>query len=151
MGLRVGAERGKTDLPEGWEEGRDINCSPEMQIGGETVRGVILYLGVFLGAPEGVAKAWLDKTCARISQRSEAWRERSMPRTRGGRAVALRNSILAQAWYLVENQTPPNLPDMVEKWRREAWTFMSNGSNTGATDVSHVTLHSWPCVKNTSH
>ena len=140
VGLRVGAERGKNDLPEGWEEGRDINCSPEMQIGGETVRGVIRYLGVFLGAPEGVAKAWLDKTCARISQRSEAWRERSMPRTRGGRAVALRNSILAQAWYLVDNQTPPNLPDMVEKWRREAWTFMRNGSNTGATDVSHVTL-----------
>ena len=34
MGLRVGAERGQADLPDGWEEESDINCNPEMRIGG---------------------------------------------------------------------------------------------------------------------
>ena len=109
MGLRVGSEREKHDLPEGWEEGKDIDCNPEVKIGGEAVKGVVRYLGVFLGKPEGVARAWLRKTCDRVARKSETWRERSMPKTRGGRATALRNSILAQVWYLVDNQTPSQL------------------------------------------
>ena len=63
-----------------------------------------------------------------------------MPRSRGGCAIALRNSILAQAWYLVDNQVPPNLNIMMEEWRREEWSFMSGGHTNGATNVAQATL-----------
>ena len=75
-----------------------------------------------------------------------------MPATRTGRAVALRNSILAQAWYLVDNQVPPRLEDMLNAWRTEEWDFMADttlpssrethGSTRSSltTNVAHMTL-----------
>ena len=65
-----------------------------------------------------------------------------MPATRAGRGTALKNSILAQAWFLVENQTPPNIEDMMEDWRKEAWSFYANHANRTncSTDISHTTL-----------
>ena len=49
-----------------------------------------------------------------------------MPKTRAGRGTALKNSILAQAWFLVENQTPADIEQMMESWRKEAWSFYGN-------------------------
>ena len=65
-----------------------------------------------------------------------------MPLTRAGRGTALRNSILAQAWFLVNNQVPPNLADMMNEWRKEAWAFYGNHGREahGSTTVRHDTL-----------
>jgi hypothetical protein len=152
VGLRVGGEVAANDLPEGWTEGTDITCNPKLKIGSTSIEGVIRYLGVFLGAPEGVSRAWAMKTTQKIKAKADQWRERRMPTTRTGRAVALRNSILAQAWYLVDNQVPPRLEDMLNTWRKEEWEFMADttlpsnrearGSTQApsATNVAHMTL-----------
>ena len=103
-------------LPEGWVEGRDVACLRE---------GVIRYLGIFLGAPKKVAEEWLKRTTKKIVDKADLWRERNLPVTREGRCIALRNSILAQAWYLVENQIPPNVEEMMNTWRDEVWSFFS--------------------------
>ena len=70
------------------------------------------------------------------------WREKRMPATRGGRGTALRNSILAQAWFLVENQVPPNIEAMMEAWRKECWSFYANHTDRSncSTNIKHVTL-----------
>ena len=113
-GIRLNGGGG--DLPAGWIEGVNITLD----------KTVTRYLGIYLGTTEATAKEWHKKTTQRIQDKAKIWRERSMPKTREGRCVALRNSILAQAWYLVENQVPPNLEDMLEAWREEAWDFFSN-------------------------
>ena len=126
VGLRVGGEQESDNLPEGWTEGVDISTNPTLRVGERTVSGIIRYLGIFLGAPAAVSEAWLARTCERISERAIQWRTKRMPHTRDGRAIALRNSILAQAWYLVENQVPPNLADMLQQWRSDEWLFFAN-------------------------
>ena len=131
-GMRLGSSKGSNRLPEGWIEGKDI-C---------TQSGLIRYLGIFLGAPEQVAKKWKQRTSDRIQKKATMWREKRMPATRAGRGTALKNSILAQAWFLVENQTPPNIEAMMEDWRKEAWSFYANHANRSncSTDISHTTL-----------
>ena len=130
--LRIGSLEGDQYLPEGWQEGRDIS----------TKKTVIRYLGVYLGAEEHVACEWVKRTTKRMRQRADLWRERRMPGTRGGRGTALRNSILAQAWFLVNNQVPPTLAAMMNDWRRDAWDFYGNHKqgSTGSTDIRHDTL-----------
>ena len=150
VGLRVGAEKAVTGLPFGWKEGQDVSMCPTVKANGVEAVGVVRYLGIFLGVPEGVARVWAARTTGRIQQKAERWRERRPPATRQGRAVALRNSILAQAWYLVENQTPPRLSAMLEAWREEGWSFVAGSGGaareegcrglTVATNVSHVML-----------
>ena len=103
---------------------------------------MIRYLGIYLGADEHVAREWVKRTTKRIRQKADVWRARRMPGTRGGRVTALRNSILAQAWFLVNNQVPPTLASMMNDWRRDAWDFYGNhkpGGN-GSTDIRHDTL-----------
>ena len=102
-------------LPTGWREGIDVACIRD---------GIIRYLGIYLGAKDKVATEWMKKTTKKIIDKANVWRERRLPATREGRCVALRNSILAQAWYLVENQMPPNVEEMTNAWREEAWCFM---------------------------
>ena len=65
-----------------------------------------------------------------------------MPKTRAGRGTALKNSILAQAWFLVENQTPADIEQMMESWRKEAWSFYGNHTSRTncSTNISHTTL-----------
>ena len=77
-----------------------------------------------------------------IRRKADVWREQRMPVTRAGRGTALRNSILAQAWFLVNNQVPPNLADMMNEWRKEAWAFYGNHGREarGSTNVRHYTL-----------
>ena len=130
--LRIGSLVGSEYLPEGWQEGRDIS----------TQAGVIRYLGVFLGTTDRVAAEWEKRTTTRIRRKADVWRERRMPVTRAGRGTALRNSILAQAWFLVNNQVPPNLADMMNEWRKEAWAFYGNHGREarGSTNVRHDTL-----------
>ena len=126
VGLRVGDERESDDLPTGWTEGIDINTHPTLKLGSHTINGIIRYLGIFLGTPDAVAEAWVARTSERISDRAAQWRLKRMPQTRDGRAIALRNSILAQAWYLIEHQVPPNLSDMLQQWRTDEWVFFAN-------------------------
>ena len=130
--LRIGSLVGDHYLPPGWEEGKDIR----------TTTGVIRYLGIFLGAPERVAEEWIKRTTKRMQQKANLWRTRRMPGTRAGRGTALRNSILAQAWFLVNNQVPPNLSSMMTQWQRDAWDFYGNrnAGGTGGTDIRHDTL-----------
>ena len=152
VGLQVGTSGAEVILPQGWEEGRDITCHPTVTIDGKLITGILRYLGVFLGVQEGVARGWIARTTKRIEARANRWRERRMPSTRAGRAVALRNSILALAWYLVENQTPPDLEAMMDSWRTTGWEFMAEstvpycrrnvprGGLKSATNVRHETL-----------
>ena len=73
VGLRVGDERESDDLPTGWTEGIDINTHPTLKLGSHTISGIIRYLGIFLGAPDAVAEAWVARTSERISDRTAQW------------------------------------------------------------------------------
>ena len=135
--LRVGSLRDDEYLPEGWEDGVNIDCSSAL----------IRYLGIFLGADEAVAKQWEEKTTKRVRERLNLWRERGVPMTRAGRNVVIRNSVLALAWYLCEHQPLPNLESMMNAWREDVWDFIArgaiaaaNGTRRGHTNVKHTTL-----------
>lgn len=70
---------------------------------------MIRYLGIYLGTEEKVAQKWVEKVTEKMYTRFARWRERGLPRTRCGRNVVIRNSVLAVAWYMVQNQVPPTL------------------------------------------
>jgi hypothetical protein len=59
--MRLGSSKGSNRLPEGWIEGKDI-C---------TQSGLIRYLGIFLGAPEQIAKKLKQRTSDRIQKRQQ--------------------------------------------------------------------------------
>ena len=118
--MRLGSSKGSNRLPEGWIEGKDI-C---------TQSGLIRYLGIFLEAPEKIAKHGNKELVIESKKGNNVVRkEKIMPATRAGRGTALKNSILAQAWFFVENQTPSNIEAMMEDWRKEAWSFYANHAN----------------------
>ena len=117
--MRVGSLRGSDYLPQGWEEGRDIN----------TTNSLIRYLGIFLGTPEGVARKWEETVTAKLRKRYERWLGRGIPRSRRGRNIVIRNHVQACAWYLVQAQTPPNLPQMLDQWQQYAWRFFEAPAN----------------------
>ena len=52
-----------------------------------------------------------------------------MPRSRRGQNIVIKNHVQSCAWYLVQAQTPPNLPQMLEKWQRYAWNFFEAPAN----------------------
>ena len=58
-----------------------------------------------------------------MEKRYERWVGRGMPRSRRGRNIVIKNHVQSCAWYLVQSQTPPNLPQMLEKWQRYAWNL----------------------------
>ena len=121
FGMRIGRLRhSRFDLPSGWIEGRDI------QITDDPVR----YLGIFLGAPSAVKTVWESRITAKMQRRWANWRSRAMPKTRGGRNIINRNSVLSCGWYAVEGQWIPGLQDILEGWRQGAWNFFE-GSNVG--------------------
>ena len=121
FGMRIGRLRhSRFDLPSGWIEGRDI------QITDDPVR----YLGIFLGAPSAVKTVWESRITAKMQRRWANWRSRAMPKTRGGRNIVNRNSVLSCGWYAVEGQWIPGLQDILEGWRQGAWNFFE-GSNVG--------------------
>ena len=119
--MRVGSLRDSQHLPEEWVEGRDINTSD----------AVVRYLGVFLGASERVAKEWEKKVTAKMQARYDRWISRGAPTTRRGRNIVIRNHVNSLAWYLVQAQTPPQLPQMMDEWRRMGWRFFEMGVNGG--------------------
>mmetsp|Transcript_81488 Transcript_81488/g.162102 ORF Transcript_81488/g.162102 Transcript_81488/m.162102 type:complete len:115 (-) Transcript_81488:176-520(-) len=41
-----------------------------------------------------------------------------------GRNIVVRNSVMAVCWYLVTNQCPPALDDMMAAWEKETWAFV---------------------------
>ena len=131
--LRLGALRLSNTLPSGWIEGRDINFIGAAQ----------RYLGIFLGAPVAVANEWERRTTKRVRDRYNLWRERGRPTTLAGCNVVIRNSVLAQVWYLVEHQVEPTLPKMMEAWRKLTWHFMAGGSyesNWQSPRIQQLTL-----------
>jgi ribonuclease HI len=138
-GWHLGPNAANSALPDGWTEGIDITCSRNK---------VLRYLGIFMGTDEQIETAWHSRTTTKMSDRVKLWRERGMPGTREGRCVALRNSILATGWYLVENQTPSALSAILEKWRRITWNFFSSNRQTAedarslstTTTVKQLTL-----------
>ena len=134
VGLRVGNQRGLTYMPE-WDG------PTEQKLFGEAA--VIRYLGVFLGAPEVVAREWTRRVTAKVRARSTQWAVRGGARTLYGRNIVVRNSVMAVAWYLVSNQCPPGLDDMLAAWEKATWQFVESPAGTviGTTEsvpTSHV-------------
>ena len=119
--LRVGALRDSDYLPPGWVDSKD-------EVAGQTSvdcsGAVIRYLGIFLGAPEQVARKWHERVTQKMERRMTEWAQRGMPRTREGRNVVTKNSVFACAWFMVQNQTPPNLEHMLEVWYQQEWGFI---------------------------
>ena len=134
VGLRVGNQRGLTYMPE-WDG------PTEQKLFGEAA--VIRYLGVFLGAPEVVAREWTRRVTAKVRARYAQWAVRGGARTLYGRNIVVRNSVMAVAWYLVSNQCPPGLDDMLAAWEKATWQFVESPAGTviGTTEsvpTSHV-------------
>ena len=136
FGIRIGRQRhSRGDLPAGWVIGRDI------QITDDPVR----YLGIFLGQPEAVRAIWEARVTAKMRTRYARWRERAPPRTRVGRNIVIRNSVLACGWHMAEAQCLPWLggrAGVLESWRRDAWRFFEGGEGDkpGRPAVSRAVL-----------
>ena len=60
-----------------------------------------------------------------------------MPATREGRNVVVKNSVFACAWFMVQNQTPPDFEHMLEVWRKYEWTFYEASLTSNLTDGKH--------------
>ena len=127
FGWHVGPLAVLRPLPDGWIEGRDITCDRT---------AALRYLGVYLGTDEQQLQAWAARTSGRISKRAQLWIDRGLPSTREGRCIALRNSILALSWFLVDNQIPTGLEELMEQWRKVGWQFFARGS--GSRGSAHV-------------
>ena len=123
-GLRVGSLRGSTHLPQGWQEGRDIN----------TKDAIIRYLGIFLGASEDVARKWEAKVTAKMEARFNRWVGKGAPATRTGRNIVIRNSCFALAWFMVAHQYTPQLKDMMNAWSAMGWKFFEMSMRAGDMD-----------------
>jgi hypothetical protein len=119
IGMRIGTFRTSTHIPSGRVEGRDITLAKPLD------DNAMQYLGMFLGASEQVQRAWMKRTTERVKDKSYRWAKRSMPSTREGRCIALQNSILAQVWYLVDNQVIEGMDLRMEEWRQATWDFMA--------------------------
>ena len=65
-----------------------------------------------------------------------------------GKSLAIKNSVLATAWYLISHQTPPDsiLDSMMSDWQQAAFAFLETSlhslttGNRGATVISRATL-----------
>ena len=122
-GMRIGRLRhSRYDLPPGWKAGRDIQFTDDP----------VRYLGIFLGAPKAVREVWDARVTGKMEQRWARWRAQAMPRTRGGRNIVVRNSVLSCGWYMVEHQWIPSLDQVLEGWRKEAWGFFEGAVFAGA-------------------
>ena len=137
-GMRVGSLRGDTYLPVGWVDSvehttddtrQGINCH-------DTVH-VVRYLGVFLGAPETVAREWQKRITEKMYARFGRWRERGLPRTRCGRNIVIRNSVFAIAWYMVQSQVHPDLESMMAVWEKAGWQFFAESARSTADIDTH--------------
>ena len=69
---------------------------------------VVRYLGVFLGAEEGVAVEWEKRVTSKIRARYKSWLAQGGARTVYGRNIVVKNSVMAVAWFLVQRQCLPN-------------------------------------------
>ena len=49
-----------------------------------------------------------------------------------GRNIVIKTSVMAVAWYLVSNQTPPNIDDMMSVWERESWRYFEQSAAAAA-------------------
>ena len=113
--IRVGSLKSSTAMPV-WDG------PSESQLFGR--ESTIRYLGIFLGTPSAVAREWEKRTTARVRARYAQWSLRGNARTIFGRNIVVRNSVMAVCWYLISNQCPPNLDDMLAAWERETWAFV---------------------------
>ena len=117
QGVRIGRSRDPDEdpLPPAWDPTLVNFSSP-------TVR----TLGTFLGLTPGVAAAWDKKITLRIRQRFEAWKRTRLPSSIYGRSLAIKNSVLAIAWYLASHQAPPEntLDTLMSTWQRDAFSFL---------------------------
>ena len=103
--------------------------SNERLFRGEVVR----YLGVFLGTDDQVAREWNRRVTAKIQTRYNSWITRGGTHSLAGRNIVIKTSVMAIAWYLVANQTPPNIDDMISAWEQESWRFFEHTQGSGPT------------------
>ena len=102
-------------LPPGWSN-KDIDFS----------QPCVRILGAFLGTPEHIAQQWEHKTTHHMKTKFAEWQERAMPNSFTGKNLVIKNSVLACAWYLVQNQAPPDLDSAMDNWQQMAWHFLIN-------------------------
>ena len=63
------------------------------------------------------------------------WRRTRLPCTMAGKSLAIKNSVLACAWYLIGHQCPPDLDTMLEKCRDEAFRFLDESLHSLANQT----------------
>ena len=110
LGLRIGAssDPDADPFPPDWD--------PDLvNFDAPTIR----TLGVFLGTSPRVAAEWHKRITKRISERFNTWRTTRMPTTIYGKSIAIKNSVLAIAWFLVNHAAPPenSLDGLLSKWQ----------------------------------
>ena len=122
VAVRIGSLRDSTHMPV-WD-----GPSAEQLFKDEVVR----YLGIFLGTDEQVAREWEKRVTAKIKARYARWLTRGGARSMLGRNIVIKTSVMAVAWYLVSNQTPPNIDDMMSVWERESWRYFEQSAAAAA-------------------
>ena len=85
--MRLGTLRGTTHLPQGSPANTDVS----------EVDGIVRYLGIFLGAPQNVARKWHERITSKMQTRCLTWASRSVPATRDRCNIVIKNSIFALA------------------------------------------------------
>ena len=85
--------------------------------------GVIRYLGIFLETKEDVAREWEERITRKIKARYAKWLSLRAGSTAFGKNIAIKNSVMAIAWYMTNNQTPPDLDDLIAQWEKDTWYF----------------------------
>ena len=118
VALRIGSLRASTHMP-AWD-----GPAASQLFKDEVVR----YLGIFLGTDEQVAREWEKRVTAKIRARYARWLTRGGARSMLGRNIVIKTSVMAVAWYLVSNQTPPNIDDMMSAWERESWRYFEQSA-----------------------
>ena len=135
--LRVGLLRGSTALPPDWDPTHGVFTAD-----------VIRYLGIFTGLPASVLAQWLpppgthnsNDLTSRMERRLALWISLGVSPTYAGRNLTLKNSVLAMAWYLAENQTLPEIDAILTRWQRLSWSYIESS----ATSLRSLPLDSPP-------
>ena len=89
-----------------------------------------------------MAREWHKRITKRITDRFNEWRAKRLPATLYGRSLAIKNSVLAVAWYLVNHALPPDgdLDSLMSKWQEEAFRFLDDSARSAALGTRGSTV-----------
>ena len=147
FGYRIGSLRGSTLMPPNWNPAHvNFNTDP-----------AIRYLGVFFGAMASIRAEWDAPTSlndnstptdltSRMSHRFSQWSSLGVGGTYAGRNLIAKNSVLAMAWYLIENQTLPDIDTVLTKWQRMSWRFVESSPSSLKLGLQAKPSHRIPRV-----